>query len=100
MGVAGSALGDAGSSTPSAGAPSLAGAGGKGVALGGNTGSAGSGEIAGSSSLAGLGANGGGGGSDRGGSVGGGALDACVGKFCEDFESGALDPAIWSVQAN
>lgn len=46
---------------------------------------------------------GGGGNSSAGGSAPGGAggqASACVGLFCENFESGQLDPAVWTVKAN
>lgn len=50
---------------------------------------------AGSDGVAGLGP--GGGGSDA---AAGAAGAGCAGLFCEDFESGALDPAVWRIEAN
>ena len=35
-----------------------------------------------------------------GGSSVGGKASGCAGLFCEDFETGQLDPAVWTVKAN
>ena len=44
-------------------------------------------------------APGGSGGASAGGGAGGKPA-GCIGLFCEDFESGQLDPAVWTIKAN
>jgi hypothetical protein len=111
-GLGGTTSGSAGSTGPggvggaSGGGPGSGGL--TGVGTGGGHPIGGTGGEAGTSGVAGAA------GSGRGGSTGGmpdAGLDAkiekdaspgsgCAGLFCEDFEKGAIDPAIWDLKVN
>jgi hypothetical protein len=77
------------------------GEGGGGIGGGGGSGGSGSGGGGGGVGDAGMAQGAGGGPAGAGGGAGaGGAGAGCVGLFCEDFEKGVIDPAIWDVKVN
>ncbi len=89
-GVAGGGAGIVGSTAGTGGVS----AGGAGAAAGGSVGGVGgSGAGSGAGGMAG---GGGGGGNNNGGAAGSGGTAGCTHLFCEDFESGLLNAAIWT----
>jgi hypothetical protein len=99
--IMGGASSDAGSSS-TLGGSDLAGNGGvlvAGANLGGNAGTPSVSGVGGTAGIGGAAAPSGGTGGTP--TASGGAESAgCIGLFCEDFESGKLDPAVWTQQAN
>ena len=94
-GVAGGNPTGGGGASAAAGSGGVVGTGGSGgaaggsVAGGGNSGSPGSGGASADASAVGSGGAGG---------AGGQGASACAGLFCEDFESGTFDRAVWDVK--